>query len=40
VRLAPAAKPISMAEGQAMIAKIAGEQKEKYNWKEPIVDLM
>ncbi len=37
---APAAKPMSMAEVQAMIAKLAGEQKEKYNWKESIVDLM
>jgi len=37
---APALKPISMAEVQAMIAKLAGEQKEKYNWQESIVDLM
>ena len=37
---APALKPISTVEVEAMIAKIAGEQKEKYNWKESIVDLM
>jgi len=34
------AKPISMAEVENMIAKIASGQKEKYNWKESIVDLM
>jgi hypothetical protein len=34
------AKAISRAEVEAMIAKTAGEQHEKYNWKESIVDLM
>jgi hypothetical protein len=35
-----AAKPMTMDEVRAMIAKIASEQKEDYNWKESIVDLM
>lgn len=35
-----AAKPMSMAEVEAMIEKIAGQQNEKYNWKQSIVDLM
>ena len=29
-----------MADVEAMIAKIASEQKEQYNWKQSIVDLM
>jgi hypothetical protein len=29
-----------MAEVENMIAKIASEHKEKYNWKQSIVDLM
>ena len=33
-------KAIPMADVEAMIAKIASEQKEKYNWKQSIVDLM
>jgi hypothetical protein len=35
-----AAKPMSMAEVDAMIEKIADQQSEKYNWKQSIVDLM
>jgi hypothetical protein len=35
-----ALKPMSMEEVRAMIAKIADEQDEDYNWKESIVDLM
>ena len=35
-----AAKPMTMDEVRAMIAKLAAEQKEDYNWKESIVDLM
>jgi 3-oxoacyl-ACP reductase-like protein len=35
-----AAKPMSRAEVEAMIAGIAGEQGAKYNWKQSIVDLM
>jgi hypothetical protein len=35
-----AAKPISTAEVEAMIEKIADQQSEKYNWKQSIVDLM
>jgi hypothetical protein len=35
-----AAKPMSMTEVEAMIEKIAGQQNEKYNWKQSIVDLM
>lgn len=34
------AAPISRAELDAQIAKIAATQSEKYNWKESIVDLM
>ena len=34
------AKPMLRAEVEAMIAKTAEEQHEKYNWKESIVDLM
>jgi hypothetical protein len=40
---APAAvaeKPMSRAEVEAMIASIAAQQSEKYNWKQSIVDLM
>jgi hypothetical protein len=37
---APAAQPILRAEVDAMIAKLADAQSEKYNWKESIVDLM
>jgi len=33
-------KAIPMADVEAMIAKIASEQKEQYNWKQSIVDLM
>jgi hypothetical protein len=35
-----AAKPISKADVQAIIAKLAGEQGEKLDWKVSIVDLM
>ena len=35
-----AAKPMTMDEVEAMIAKIAAGQREKYNWQESIVDLM
>jgi hypothetical protein len=35
-----AAKPISRAEVEAMIAKRAAGQTEKYNWQQSIVDLM
>jgi hypothetical protein len=31
---------MSMAEVEAMIAKIADQQSEKLNWKQSIVDLM
>jgi hypothetical protein len=37
---ATGAKPISMDEVRAMIAKIADAQDEDLNWKESIVDLM
>jgi uncharacterized protein DUF3597 len=37
---AVAEKPISRAEVEAMIANIAAQQGEKYNWKQSIVDLM
>jgi Domain of unknown function (DUF3597) len=33
-------KPITRQEVEAMIAKIAEEQDEDYNWKQSIVDLM
>ena len=35
-----AAKPISQADVQAIVAKLAGEQSEKLDWKVSIVDLM
>jgi 3-oxoacyl-ACP reductase-like protein len=35
-----AAKPMSRDELNAMIGKIAAQQKEDLNWKESIVDLM
>ena len=35
-----AARPMPMAEVEAMIQKIADRQSEKYNWKQSIVDLM
>jgi dihydroorotase-like cyclic amidohydrolase len=37
---AAAAKPMSRAEVEAMIAKVADGQDGKYNWKQSIVDLM
>jgi hypothetical protein len=37
---ATAAKPISMADVETMIKKLADQQTEKYNWKQSIVDLM
>jgi hypothetical protein len=37
---AAVAKPMSTAEVEAMIEKIADQQSEKYNWKQSIVDLM
>ena len=37
---ATAAKPMSRAEVEAMIANIADDQDAKYNWKQSIVDLM
>ena len=37
---APAAKPISNAEVEAMIGKLADAEREKYDWKNSIVDLM
>jgi hypothetical protein len=37
---AAAAKPITRAEVEAMVGKLAAEQKEKYNWQQSIVDLM
>jgi Domain of unknown function (DUF3597) len=37
---AGAAKPMSRAEVEAMIANIADRQDGKYNWKQSIVDLM
>ena len=33
-------KPITRAEVEAMIAKIAASKSEQYNWKQSIVDLM
>ena len=33
-------KPMTRAEVEAMIAKVAAGQKEDYNWKQSIVDLM
>ena len=35
-----AAKPISPADVEAIVAKLAGEQSEKLDWKVSIVDLM
>jgi hypothetical protein len=37
---AAAGKPMSQADVEAMIAKLADEQDEDLNWKESIVDLM
>jgi hypothetical protein len=37
---AASAKPISRAEVEEMIKKIADGRKEKLNWRESIVDLM
>jgi hypothetical protein len=34
------AKPMSTAEVEAMIEKIADQQSEKYNWEQSIVGLM
>ena len=36
----PAAKPISKADVEAIIAKLADEQDEDLEWKTSIVDLM
>ena len=33
-------KPMTRAEVDGMIAKLAAGQKEKYNWQQSIVDLM
>ena len=35
-----AATPISRADVEAIVAKLAAEQGEDYNWKQSIVDLM
>jgi 3-oxoacyl-ACP reductase-like protein len=37
---AGAAKPITIAEVEAMISKVAAGQKEKLDWQRSIVDLM
>jgi hypothetical protein len=37
---ATAAKPISKADVEAILAKLADEQDEDYDWKRSIVDLM
>ena len=37
---AAAAKPISKADVDAILAKLADEQDEDYDWKRSIVDLM
>jgi hypothetical protein len=37
---APAAKPISRADVEAILAKLADEQDEDLDWKSSIVDLM
>jgi hypothetical protein len=37
---APAAKPISKADVEAILAKLAAEQREDLDWKTSIVDLM
>jgi Domain of unknown function (DUF3597) len=34
------AKPITQAEVEAMVGKLAAEHKEKYNWQQSIVDLL
>jgi hypothetical protein len=36
----PTGKPMTKAEVEAMIAKLAAAQREEYNWKQSIVDLM
>ena len=36
----PAAKPISKADVEAILAKLAAEQREDLDWKSSIVDLM
>ena len=40
IRGAAAAKPISQADVQAIVAKLASEQGEDHNWNQSIVDLM
>ena len=37
---AGAGKPITIAEVEAMISKVAAGQKEKFDWQRSIVDLM
>ena len=37
---APATKPISKADVEAIMAKLAAEQREDLDWKSSIVDLM
>jgi len=37
---APVAKPISKADVEAILAKLAAEQREDLDWKSSIVDLM
>jgi hypothetical protein len=37
---ATAAKPISRADVEAILQKLAAEQREQYDWKRSIVDLM
>jgi hypothetical protein len=37
---AGSAKPITIAEVEAMISKVAAGQKEKFDWQRSIVDLM
>jgi len=37
---ATAAKPISRADVDSILAKLAGEQRENLDWKNSIVDLM
>jgi hypothetical protein len=36
----PAAKPISKADVEAILAKLAAEQREDLDWRNSIVDLM
>ena len=38
--MSAAAKPISKADVEAILAKLADEQDEDYDWKRSIVDLM